>query len=138
MKMHEVVVFPEDFGTELKLRAIKNMDSATDSPCVKREDGLFACLPDVYWIGNKHLLQFNPIRPQFQRVIESQGCSKSGTSSIAHYLNQHPMVQNIVGSNRARVTHSKEGHFWEVSEVNPKIKKIPKSELSFNLLPIRL
>jgi hypothetical protein len=52
------------------------------------------CLSDAYWIG----------------------CSKAGTSSIAHYLNQHPMVQNIVGPKRAMLTHSKEGHFWEVSE----------------------
>jgi hypothetical protein len=26
------------------------------------------------------------------------------------------MITNIVGSKRAEATHSKEGHFWEVSE----------------------
>jgi hypothetical protein len=93
-KMHEAHFFPEDFGKAKNLRPVKSMESATEAPCIKRDDGKWACLPDAYWIG----------------------CSKSGTSSIAHYLNQHPMITNIVGSKRAEATHSKEGHFWEVSE----------------------
>jgi hypothetical protein len=28
-KMHQAIIFPEDFGTEKKLRAVKDMDSAT-------------------------------------------------------------------------------------------------------------
>ena len=124
-KMHQANFFPEDFGKDLKLRPVKNMDSATDAPCVKREeDGLFACLPDVYWIGT----------------------SKSGTSSIAHYLNQHPMIMNIVSAKRAAVTHSKEGHFWEVSEhlfespedmIATRIKAMQLAQNGFNTTRLR-
>ena len=77
------------------IRPPEKMDPVTTAPCVKREeDGLYACLPDVYWIG----------------------VSKSGTTSIAQYLHYHPMIRNMVGEARSATTHSKEGHFWEVSE----------------------
>ena len=121
----QAVIFPEDFGSDSKLRPVKNMDSATDAPCVKREeDGLWACLPDVYWIGT----------------------SKSGTSSIAHYLNQHPMIQNLVGQKRAALTHSKEGHFWEVSEhlfesskdmITTRVKAMQMAQNGFNTTKLR-
>lgn len=93
--IHKMDLDEKEFGTFSNLRPPEKMDPVTTAPCVKREeDGLYACLPDVYWIG----------------------VSKSGTTSVAQYLHYHPMIKNMVGEARSATTHSKEGHFWEVSE----------------------
>lgn len=93
--IHKIDMMEDEFGSIVGLRNQNNIEPATSAPCIQREDdGLFACLPDVYWIG----------------------ASKSGTTSIAQYLHYHPMIRNMVGEARASTTHSKEGHFWEVSE----------------------
>ena len=93
--VHKMDLNEDEFGIFLNIRPPEKMNPVTTAPCVKREeDGLFACLPDVYWIGT----------------------SKSGTTSIAQYLHYHPMIANMVGEKRSATTHSKEGHFWEVSE----------------------
>ena len=113
--VHKLDLEKEDFGHDVGLRPVSKMDPTRVAPCVKRKDGLFACLPDVYWIG----------------------VSKSGTTSIAQYLHYHPMIRNLVGENRSSTTHSKEGHFWEVSEqlfsspeqmINSRIKAMHKSQ----------
>lgn len=56
------------------------------------------------------------------------------------------MIQNIVGAKRASITHSKEGHFWEVSEhffdsskdmITTRVKALQMAQKGFNQTKLR-
>jgi hypothetical protein len=50
--VHKVDLSDDEFGKAVGLRSPDNIEPVSTAPCIKREeDGLFACLPDVYWIG---------------------------------------------------------------------------------------
>ena len=78
------------YGSDKGLRSPSTMNIKRTGACKERSKRL-ACLPDVMFIG----------------------ASKTGTSSIAHYILQHPMIQNL---NPPDGTN--EGHYFDVLD-NP-------------------
>jgi hypothetical protein len=87
-----LIMNESDYGTYLGLRPVENARPERNAICKRRKsDGKFACLPDVIYIGT----------------------SKSGTTSMASHLAEHPMIQNIVSKKDAERWRSKEGHYWE-------------------------
>ena len=97
---NHLVMNESEYGTYLGLRPVENMKPVRNAWCTKRKsDGKFACYPDVIYIGT----------------------SKSGTTSMAAHLANHPMVQNILSEAICEKKRSKEGHFWEREKVGRRI-----------------
>ena len=82
-----------DYGQAVGLRPVSKIDLTRNQSCRKRADGKWVCDPDIIYIGT----------------------SKSGTTSMAHYLQNHPLVRNILSPEISEARRSKEGHFWEKS-----------------------
>ena len=78
------------YGTDKGLRSPSSMNMQRSGQCKERSRKLL-CLPDIVFIG----------------------ASKTGTSSIAHYILQHPMIKNL---NPPGGTN--EGHYFDILD-NP-------------------
>lgn len=91
---HHAPMNDSDYGQSLNLRPVEKRETTRNQSCRKRaRDGKWVCHPDVFYIGT----------------------SKSGTTSMAHYLANHPSVRNILSPEIQISRRSKEGHFWEKS-----------------------
>ena len=100
-------------GESSNLRDANKTNPSYSGSCFKREkDNKVACDPDVMFIG----------------------ASKSGTSSLAHYLFQHPLIRNVLNVDKY---DTNEAHFFDrgdkkmlkISEEKKQLEKIRKEML---------